>query len=182
VLRDEVSIGLADSIRDGVIKHVDQDTNAQIQWQTNMLEVDPAFSDAVALPAALAIVNRCLLLLPLVESRAGAVPVDPVNGSVVIWNGAVWHAGLARKTPGERVVLHMTYTRLGVQSIENHDHLKEDWFHDKPCALTGLFGREYFFGRSATGKHNDSFALKEKTIRTVYRSENARAWLGGETE
>ena len=169
-------------MRDGVIKHVDQDTNAQIQWQTKMLEVDPAFSDEVALPGTLVIVNRCPSPLPLVESRAGAVPVEAVNRSVVIWNGAVWRAGLARQTPGEQVALHMTYTRRGMQSIENRGHRKEDWFHDKPSALRGLFGREYFFGRSATEKHNDLVALKEKTIRDVYRSENARAWLGGETE
>ena len=251
VLRDDVSVDLTDSIRGCVLKHVDLDTDAETQFQTNMLEVDPVFSSAVTHPATLTIVdfllgrsaqlsqmagsvrragpnllglhadsdwfpapfpdweimatacwvcddfteeNGATMVIPgshvhrcpppetITQSREGAMPIDAPKGSIVIWNGSVWHGGLARKTSGERVVLHMTYTRLGMQTIENHDHLKEDWFSNKSPKLPTLLGREHFLGRSPTKKHHDSFALKERTIHDVYRSNDVRDWLSGEAE
>ena len=251
VLRDEISVSLTQSIRDSIIKHVDHDPDAEIQFQTNMLEAEPVFSSAVTHPATLTIVdfllgrspqfsqmagsvrragtnilglhadsdwfpapfpeweimatacwvcdefteqNGATMVIPgshvhrcppptdITESREGVIPIIASKGSVVIWNGSVWHGGLARKTAGERVVLHMTYTRFGMQTIESHGHLKDDWFIDKPTELPALLGREHFLGRSPTQKSDNSFALKEKTMRDVYRSEEVRDWLSGESE
>lgn len=251
VIQDEVSVGLTDEIRNRIVEQVDKDPIAEIQFRTNMLELNPVFSEAVTHPATLAVVDfllgRCPQLsqmagsvrragtnmlglhsdsdwfpapfpkweimatacwvcdeftedngatmvipgshihkcpppLSIVESKEGMRPVIVPKGSIVIWNGSVWHGGLARKTPGRRVVLHMTYSRLGMQPIESHDHLEDGWFVNKPSELRSLLGREHFFGRSPTLKHDDSFALKEKTIQDVYRSQEVRDWLSGEPE
>lgn len=251
VIQDEVSVGLTDEIRNRIVEQVDKDPIAEIQFRTNMLELNPVFSEAVTHPATLAVVDfllgRCpqlsqmagsvrragtnmlglhsdsdwlpapfpkwevmatacwvcdeftkdngaTMVIPgshihkcpppssIIESKEGMRPVIAPKGSIVIWNGSVWHGGLARKTPGQRVVLHMTYSRLGMQPIESHDHLEEGWFVNKPSELRSLLGREHFLGRSPTLKHDDSFALKEKTIQDVYRSQEVRDWLSGEPE
>ena len=96
------------------------------------------------------------------------------KGSLVLWNGSVWHGNYPRQLPGERVVLHMTYTRLGMQPIENYDHLDTDWFADKPAALRTLLGREHFLGRTRDRKANPEDDLLSKTYESVFRRKPER--------
>jgi hypothetical protein len=91
----------------------------------------------------------------------GAIPIVAPKGSICLWNGSVWHGNYPRQLPGERVVLHMTYTRVGMAPIETYDHLDEAWFQGKDPALPTLLGRHNFLGRRHGWKQNDRALLKE---------------------
>ena len=57
-------------------------------------------------------------------SHAIATACPP--GSIVVWNGCVWHSNWARRTAGERVVLHVSYNRMLMRPSVNvgpHDEL-----------------------------------------------------------
>ncbi|WP_374575590.1 phytanoyl-CoA dioxygenase family protein [Phenylobacterium sp.] len=95
------------------------------------------------------------------ENLEGAVPIVAPKGSICLWDGSLWHGNYPRTDPGERIVLHMTYTRLGIQPIETYDHLDADWFAGKDEALPTLLGRHNFLGRRHGWKQNDRELLKE---------------------
>ena len=94
------------------------------------------------------------------QSLKGAVPIVAPKGSICLWDGSIWHGNYPRQSPGERVVLHMTYTRIGMHPIENYDHLGDEWFEGKDAALPGLLGRNIFLGRRHGWKENDRVLLK----------------------
>jgi ectoine hydroxylase-related dioxygenase (phytanoyl-CoA dioxygenase family) len=104
------------------------------------------------------------------QSLEGARPIVAPKGSICLWNGSVWHGNFPRRLPGERVVLHMTYTRIGFQPIETYDHLGDDWFEGKDGALRRLLGRDVFLGRRHGWKQNDRELLK-KTYAQVHGPE-----------
>jgi hypothetical protein len=58
----------------------------------------------------------------------------------------VWHGNYPRTIEGDRVVLHMTYTRLSFRPVEDYGHLDDDWLAGKPAELTTLLGRDDFLG------------------------------------
>jgi hypothetical protein len=101
---------------------------------------------------------------PTKEERAnplGAVPIVAPKGSICLWDGSVFHGNYPRQLPGERIVLHMTYTRLGMQPIETYDHLDDAWFEGKDPIWPTLLGRRNFLGRRHGWKQNDRELLKE---------------------
>jgi hypothetical protein len=95
------------------------------------------------------------------KSLEGAVPIVAPKGSICLWDGSVWHGNYPRQLPGERVVLHMTYTRIGMHPIESYDHLDETWFEGKDPELPRLLGRDIFLGRRHGWKQNDRELLKK---------------------
>ena len=101
------------------------------------------------------------------ENLEGAVPIVAPKGSICLWDGSVWHGNYPRDVPGERIVLHMTYTRVGMQPIETYDHLGEDWFAGKDPALPTLLGRCNFLGRRHGWKEKGR-ALQTETYRQVH--------------
>ena len=44
------------------------------------------------------------------------------------------------------MVLHITFSRLALRTVENYDHLNEAWLKDKPYELSVMLGREDFLG------------------------------------
>jgi hypothetical protein len=101
------------------------------------------------------------------ENPEGAIPIVAPKGSICLWDGSVWHGNYPRTLPGERVVLHMTYTRIGLMPIENYDHLGDAWFAGKDPALPALLGRNNFLGRRHGWKEN-TFELLKKTYGDVH--------------
>ena len=79
-----------------------------------------------------------------VAAQAGAIATECPAGSVVVWGGALWHGNYPRTSPGERVVLHVSYSRLALRPIERYEHLDEAWLADKPYEMRVLLGREDF--------------------------------------
>ncbi len=83
------------------------------------------------------------------QEEPGAIATGCPAGSVVIWDGSIWHGSYPRTTEGERVVLHTTYSRLALRPIECYDNLDEDWLKDKPYEMRVLLGREDFLNTTA---------------------------------
>ena len=102
------------------------------------------------------------------KTLEGAVPIECGKGSMVIWNSRIWHSNYARTLDGERVVLHMTYSRIGITPVEDYRHLGDDYLEGKPPELATLLGRDVFLGTTtATSGGTDSLLLK-KTYETVH--------------
>ncbi len=76
------------------------------------------------------------------EALAGAIAIECPAGSVAMWDGSIWHGNWPREAAGERVVSHITYTRLMCRPVEDYsadaDILIEE--HGQPMAQ--LMGRE----------------------------------------
>uniref|UniRef100_A0A7S1L8Q6 Phytanoyl-CoA dioxygenase n=1 Tax=Alexandrium catenella TaxID=2925 RepID=A0A7S1L8Q6_ALECA len=47
-------------------------------------------------------------------------PTSGPRGCVVCWDGSVWHSGGVRLIPGQRVVAHVTYSRIGMRPLESY--------------------------------------------------------------
>ncbi len=81
-----------------------------------------------------------------VEEEPGAMPIECPAGCVPVWDGSVWHGNYPRALEGERVVVHITFSRLALRPVENYDHLDEEWLEGKPFELRRMLGREDFLG------------------------------------
>ena len=77
-----------------------------------------------------------------VAEHKGAIATACPAGSIVFWNGSVWHGNWPRTIEGERVVLHMTFGRMSLRQIENYRFLDAAWLKDKPYAMRIILGRE----------------------------------------
>ncbi len=55
-----------------------------------------------------------------IAALEGAIPIECPPGSVALWDGNVWHSNYPRDTEGERVVCHITYSRLMMRPVENY--------------------------------------------------------------
>ena len=76
------------------------------------------------------------------------IPVEAEQGSVVAWDGSVWHGNGPRTIPGTRTVLHATFQRLYSQPIDDYTYLlkDEEYVASASEALLRLLGAEVFFG------------------------------------
>lgn len=55
-----------------------------------------------------------------IQAKAGAQPIVCPAGSVVVWDGNLWHSNYPREASGERVVCHITYSRLMMRPVEDY--------------------------------------------------------------
>jgi len=90
--------------------------------------------------------NRCHPSPEMEKSCEGAIPIECEAGCIPIWDGSVWHGNYPRTAPGERVVVHMTYSRLALRTVEDYSHLGDDFLEGKPPEMATLLGRDDFFG------------------------------------
>ena len=81
-----------------------------------------------------------------IQAAEGAVAIEAPKGAIAVWDGAVWHGNYPRKVPGERVVLHMTYSRLALRPLEDYSHLGQDFLARNPPEMASLLGRNDVFG------------------------------------
>lgn len=102
----------------------------------------------------------------LEETRAepGAVPIECTAGSLVCWDGSIWHGNHPRTLEGERVVLHITFGRLALRPVENYDHLDEAWLEGKPFPLRVMLGREDFLGSTTVERGSADYARLPQTF------------------
>lgn len=84
------------------------------------------------------------------REAAGAVPIECRRGSVAVWDGAVWHGNYPRTIPGDRVVLHLTYSRVALRPIEDYSHLGDAFLEGQPETMRSLLGRDSFFGSTTS--------------------------------
>lgn len=81
-------------------------------------------------------------------AEAGAIHLECPAGSAAFWDGSIWHTGNApRRTDGQRVVVHVSYSRLALRPVESYDFLDEKWLKGKPFEMRVLLGREDFLNK-----------------------------------
>ena len=102
------------------------------------------------------------------KTLEGAVPIECAKGSIAIWNSRIWHSNYPRSTDGERVVLHMTYSRIGITPVEDYSHLSDDYLEGKPAELGTLLGRNVFLGTTTATSGGTNPKLLQKTYETVH--------------
>jgi hypothetical protein len=96
------------------------------------------------------------------ESK-GAIAIECPAGSIAVWDGSVWHGNCARELPGDRVVVHMTYSRLALRPIEDYSHLGQDFLDRNPPEMATLLGRTDFFGSTTPTNGGANMELFMKT-------------------
>lgn len=77
-----------------------------------------------------------------IKELRGAVPIECPPGSVVMWDGKLWHSNYPRTIEGERVVCHITYTRLMCRQIEDYTTDADDLIQSYGERMSQLLGRE----------------------------------------
>ncbi len=87
-----------------------------------------------------------------IKQQPGAIPAECPSSSIVCWEGSTWHGNYPRQLDGERVVLHITFSRLALRTVENYDHLDEEWLQGKPHPLSIMLGREDFLGSTTIAR------------------------------
>ena len=83
------------------------------------------------------------------RDEPGAIATECNPGSCVVWDGSTWHSNYSRQTEGERVVLHVTYSRLALRPVECYDYLDDDWLKTRPYEMRVLLGREDFLNTTS---------------------------------
>ena len=98
----------------------------------------------------------------------GARAIEAPKGSLVLWNGNVWHGNYPRLIDGERVVLHITYTRVGFAPVEDYRHLDDAWLAGQPPEVATLLGRENFLGKTTLESGGAIGPLLQMTYQQVH--------------
>jgi hypothetical protein len=102
------------------------------------------------------------------KTLEGARAIVAPKGSLVLWNGNVWHGNYPRQIDGERVVLHMTYTRLGFAPVEDYGGLDDTWLAGKAPELATLLGRHHFLGKTTVESGGAIPSLLRETYEQVH--------------
>ncbi len=94
-----------------------------------------------------------------IKEQPGAIATECAANSIVCWDGSTWHGNYPRKLDGERVVLHITFSRLALRTVENYDQLDEAWLEGKPEAMRVMLGREDFLGSTTIERGSADYSL-----------------------
>jgi Phytanoyl-CoA dioxygenase (PhyH) len=86
----------------------------------------------------------------------GAIAVECPPGSVVLWDGAVWHGNYPRTEPGDRVVLHVTYTRLAYRPVHDFSYVTDEFRAGASPQMQVLLGENLGFGANSRYVHIDA--------------------------
>ncbi len=85
-----------------------------------------------------------------VTAMEGAIAIECPPGSVAVWDGSVWHGNWPRTLPGERVVLHVSYTRLMMRPMESYPpEIEEQLVAEYGDGMAELLGRNDFLNKPA---------------------------------
>jgi hypothetical protein len=79
-----------------------------------------------------------------ITALKGAVPIECPPGSVAMWDGNLWHSNYPRTIDGERVVCHITYTRLMMRQVEDYGASADALIDAHGPAMAQLLGRDDF--------------------------------------
>ncbi len=62
------------------------------------------------------------------------------------------------------MVLHITFSRLALRTVENYDHLDDAWLEGKPLPLRVMLGREDFLGSTTIARGSADYSLIPRTF------------------
>ena len=77
-----------------------------------------------------------------IREKRGALPIECPAGSVAIWDGNIWHSNFPRNTDGERVVCHITYTRLMMRQVEDYSAQADELIATWGDRMAQMLGRD----------------------------------------
>ena len=99
-----------------------------------------------------------------VQQEPGAIAIECAPNSITCWDGSIWHGNYPRTLDGERVVLHITFSRLALRTVENYSHLDEAWLEGKPAALRVILGREDLLGSTTIARGGADYSVLPRTF------------------
>ncbi len=78
------------------------------------------------------------------EIRAldGATAIECPTGSIAMWDGNLWHSNYPRTLEGDRVVCHITYSRLMMRPVEDYSAYADGLIETHGDPMAQLLGRE----------------------------------------
>ena len=79
-----------------------------------------------------------------IEALDGAVAIECPAGSVVLWDGNIWHSNYPRNLEAERVVCHITYTRLAMRPVEDYAAVASELIETHGGVMAQMLGRDDF--------------------------------------
>jgi ectoine hydroxylase-related dioxygenase (phytanoyl-CoA dioxygenase family) len=79
-----------------------------------------------------------------IRDMAGAIAIECPAGSVAMWDGNIWHSNWPKNTEGERVVCHITYTRLMMRPVEDYSAAADPLVEAHGETMAQLLGRHDF--------------------------------------
>jgi hypothetical protein len=77
-------------------------------------------------------------------TKPEAIAIECPAGSVALWDGNLWHANWPRTTEGQRVVTHITYTRLMMRTVEDYRAHADDLVAAHGEKMAQLLGQQDF--------------------------------------
>jgi hypothetical protein len=77
-------------------------------------------------------------------AKPDAIAIECPAGSVALWDGNIWHANWPRTTEGQRVVTHITYTRLMMRTVEDYRAHADDLVAAHGEKMAQLLGQQDF--------------------------------------
>ena len=93
-----------------------------------------------------------------VAEKDGAIAIECPAGSAVVWDGSVWHGNWPRTIPGQRVVLHVSYTRLMMRPMESYPpEIEEQLIVEHGDGMAQLLGRHDFLAKPEGKRALQSF-------------------------
>ncbi len=100
-----------------------------------------------------------------IAAKAGAIAIECPPGSVALWDSNIWHANYPRTLEGERVVSHISYTRLMMRPVEDYSDHADDLVAAHGPIMSQLLGREDFL----MGKNGADVSKLIDTFRNAKR-------------
>lgn len=81
---------------------------------------------------------------------AERLAIEMPKGSIALWDGATWHAQGDRSVPGQRVVLHQTFSRLTLRPYDDYSRIDPAILDRNPAILTTMCGLDDIFAKNTT--------------------------------
>lgn len=68
----------------------------------------------------------------------------------------MWHGNYPRTEPGQRVVLHVTYTRLAYRPVHDFSYVRDDFRANASPQMLALLGENLGFAANSRFVHIDA--------------------------
>ena len=97
-----------------------------------------------------------------------AIAAECPAGSVVLWDGNIWHGNWPRSIPGQRVVLHATYYRLLMRPADDYSDIADRLVASYGPPMSQLLGLDDFFYKKYFDYEKD-FPIFQRTVNNAKR-------------